>query len=35
MAKAKYANLVQPLRLWTENVRPYFRGKMADFSLSI
>jgi mannose-6-phosphate isomerase-like protein (cupin superfamily) len=33
MAKAKYANQVQPLRLWTENVRPYFRGKMADFSL--
>jgi len=33
MAKAKYADLVQPLRLWTELVRPSFRGKMADFSL--
>ncbi len=33
MAKAKYADLVQPLRLWTEVVRPYLRGKMADFSL--
>jgi hypothetical protein len=32
-AKAKYADLVQPLRLWTELVRPSFRGKMADFSL--
>ena len=33
MAKAKYADLVQPLRLWTEVVRPSMRGKMADFSL--
>jgi hypothetical protein len=33
MAKAKYADLVQPLRLWTELVRPSFRGKMADFSV--
>ena len=33
MAKAKYADLVQPLRLWTELVRPSYRGKMADFSL--
>ena len=33
MAKAKYADLVQPLRLWTETVRPSYRGKMADFSL--
>ena len=33
MAKAKYADLVQPLRLWTEAVRPSLRGKMADFSL--
>jgi len=31
--KAKYADLVQPLRLWTELVRPSYRGKMADFSL--
>ncbi len=33
MAKTKYADLVQPLRLWTEVVRPSYRGKMADFSL--
>jgi hypothetical protein len=33
MAKAKYAHLVNPLRLWTESVRPSYRGKMADFSL--
>jgi hypothetical protein len=33
MAKAKYSDLVQPLRLWTELVRPSFRGRMADFSL--
>jgi hypothetical protein len=33
MAKAKYADLVQPMRLWTEVVRPSFRGRMADFSL--
>ena len=30
---AKYAKLVNPLRLWTEVVRPSSRGKMADFSL--
>ena len=30
---AQYDKLVNPLRLWTENVRPYYRGKMADFSL--
>ena len=29
----KYAKLVNPLRLWTEVVRPSSRGKMADFSL--
>jgi len=33
MAKAKYADLVQPMRLWTELVRPSMRGKLADFSL--
>jgi len=33
MVKAKYSDLVQPLRLWTEIVRPSYRGKMADFSL--
>jgi hypothetical protein len=33
MAKAKYTGLVNPLRLWSEVVRPTFRGKMADFSL--
>jgi hypothetical protein len=33
MVKAKYAKYVQPLRLWTELVRPSYRGKMADFSL--
>ncbi len=33
MPKAKYADLVRPLRLWTEVVRPSFRGRMADFSL--
>ncbi len=32
-AKAKYADLVQPLRLWTELVRPSYRGKMADLNL--
>lgn len=30
---AKYDKLVNPLRLWTEVVRPSYRGKMADFSL--
>ena len=29
----KYAKYVNSLRLWTELVRPSFRGKMADFSL--
>jgi mannose-6-phosphate isomerase-like protein (cupin superfamily) len=29
----KYAKYVNNLRLWTEVVRPSFRGKMADFSL--
>ena len=29
----KYDKYVKPLRLWTELVRPSFRGKMADFSL--
>jgi mannose-6-phosphate isomerase-like protein (cupin superfamily) len=29
----KYAKYVNELRLWTELVRPSFRGKMADFSL--
>ena len=33
MAKSKYAKYVNPLRLWTESVRPSYRGKMADFSL--
>jgi hypothetical protein len=33
MAKSKYAKYVNPLRLWTETVRPFYRGKMADFSL--
>src|SRR5512136_1118032 len=33
MPKAKYANFVNPLRLWSETVRPSYRGKMADFSL--
>ena len=33
MVKAKYAHLVKPMRLWTELVRPSFRGRMADFSL--
>ena len=33
MAKSKYAKYVNPLRLWTEAVRPSYRGKMADFSL--
>ena len=33
MAKAKYSKYVQPLRLWTELVRPSYRGKIADFSL--
>ncbi|HEX7474580.1 MAG TPA: hypothetical protein VF318_01340 [Dehalococcoidales bacterium] len=33
MAKAKYTKYVQPLRLWTELVRPSYRGKIADFSL--
>jgi hypothetical protein len=29
----KYAKYVNDLRLWTELIRPSFRGKMADFSL--
>lgn len=29
----KYAKYVNNLRLWTQFVRPSFRGKMADFSL--
>ncbi len=29
----KYAKYVNDLRLWTELVRPAYRGKMADFSL--
>ena len=29
----KYAKYVNDLRLWTELVRPSYRGKMADFSL--
>lgn len=29
----KYAKYVNNLRLWTELVRPSYRGKMADFSL--
>ena len=29
----KYAKYVNELRLWTELVRPSYRGKMADFSL--
>jgi len=33
MPKAKYADFVNPLRLWSETVRPSYRGKMADFSL--
>src|SRR5512139_1885259 len=33
MAKSKYSKYVNPLRLWTESVRPSYRGKMADFSL--
>ena len=33
MAKSKYAKYVNPLRLWTELIRPSYRGKMADFSL--
>ncbi len=33
MAESKYAKYVNPLRLWTEAVRPAYRGKMADFSL--
>ena len=32
-AKAKYADLVKPLRLWTELVRPSYRGKLADLNL--
>jgi hypothetical protein len=30
---AKYDKLVNPLRLWSEIVRPSYRGKLADFSL--
>jgi hypothetical protein len=33
VAESKYAKYVNPLRLWTEAVRPSYRGKMADFSL--
>jgi hypothetical protein len=29
----KYAKYVNDLRLWTELIRPSYRGKMADFSL--
>jgi hypothetical protein len=29
----KYAKYVNELRLWTELIRPSYRGKMADFSL--
>ncbi|MGD9142770.1 MAG: hypothetical protein PVG61_02870 [Dehalococcoidia bacterium] len=29
----KYAKYVNELRLWTEIIRPSYRGKMADFSL--
>jgi hypothetical protein len=30
---SKYAKYVNELRLWTELIRPAYRGKMADFSL--
>ena len=29
----KYAKYVKELRLWTELIRPSYRGKIADFSL--
>jgi hypothetical protein len=29
----KYAKYVKELRLWTELIRPFYRGKIADFSL--